>query len=105
MTLVNIVHKQISNYMIKLSGEIDDKFDPSVTELVGALISGKESDKIYLDLSEVTFVNSIFINVLISTCKNNDIKYSKLHILNASTNIKDVLYGANLNRVFMIDKY
>ncbi len=61
--------KKTSELHIKLSGELDERFSAYVRISIDSLIDSGQFSKLYIDMSELTFMDSTGIGVLIGRYK------------------------------------
>jgi len=86
--------------IVKISGEISGI--KSIDAIHEKLNSAMDSDRVYLDLSEVDFTGSVFINILINFSKKHKERLGKFYILNPSSVATDILDIMNLDKVLNI---
>jgi anti-sigma B factor antagonist len=88
--------------MVKVSGRIDSSTAPKLAEVLGKITDGGRF-KIVMDLSEVQFLSSAGLRVLISTQKNCR-RYNRGEVALAAipANIQSVLDLAGFTSIFKI---
>jgi anti-sigma B factor antagonist len=96
------VHKASEgNAVVAVGGEIDVYTSPSLQErLVDVLKDGSSS--IVLDLSDVTFLDSTGLGVLITALKRCRSAGGDLELVTAQPNVLKVLEITGLNEVFQV---
>lgn len=87
--------------IIALEGEIDLHESPNVREALRGLIEQK-LPRVYIDLSEVTYIDSSGIAVLIDAMQRIQAYGGKLALFGIRENVRTVFEIARLDQVFRI---
>lgn len=89
--------------IVGLSGEVDMSTSPAARRVFLDLVE-KKPNKIVVDLSQVTYIDSSGLATLVE-CFQNTRKYGgKLRLFGLNDNIKDVFSLARLDTIFDICK-
>ena len=87
--------------VVALEGEIDLHESPNVREALRGLIEQK-LPRIYIDLSEVSYIDSSGIAVLIDAMQRTQAYGGKLALFGIRDNVRTVFEIARLDQVFRI---
>ena len=87
-------------YLIQVSGEIDNGF--AARTLWSALRNGKKHKIIKIDLSDVSFANSNFIDVLIRFSRRDGYPASQIMLDNPNQLLRDMLSITGACRIFNV---
>ena len=97
-----ISHPLDTNYYIKMTRNIEYRRDVDFEDLEQCLHKASYYEKIYIDLSDINFVNSVLLDSLITFCKRYNIEFRDVHLINVPETVLKILFSVNLNEVFTI---
>ena len=95
--MLDIVRKEDENLII-LSG----RFDASQTEKAQAVFQTLTESSV-IDVSELDYISSAGLGVLLATLKRLDDMGKSLKLLNMNKHVRDVFKYSGLDRVFEIE--
>ena len=84
-----------------LEGEIDLHVSPRVAESLGAMIQ-KKPDRLVVDLSKVSYIDSSGLAVLIEGMQNVQAHGGKFFLAGLQENVRPIFEIARLDQVFII---
>ena len=87
--------------VLPLAGEIDLHVSPRVAESLGALIRRKPK-RLVVDLSQVSYIDSSGLAVLIEGMQNMEAYGAKLVLAGLQENVRPIFEIARLDQVFAI---
>ena len=95
-----VLHQHRPN-VLPLEGEIDLHVSPAVTEALNAMIK-KKPDRIVIDLSRATYIDSAGIAALILAMQDVKAYGGKFFLSGVQETIRAVLETSRLDRIFWI---
>jgi anti-sigma B factor antagonist len=87
--------------VLPLEGEIDLHVSPRISAALGAMIEQKPP-RLVVDLSNVTYIDSSGLAVLIEGMQNTEAYGGKFILAGIQENVKPIFEIARLDQVFMI---
>ena len=90
------------NLIVYLSGELDHHSSQEVREKIDDKIDEKSLQKVILDFSEVTFMDSSGIGVLIGRYKKLSMKDAKLCVINLKESVKRVFELSGMLKIIKV---
>ena len=85
--------------IIELTGEIDMKCSPKVKDKLKEILSQKP-DSVVVDMTEVSFMDSSGLAVLVGALKRSRTNNSKLKLAGATKVVKDIFEICRLDTIF-----
>ncbi len=86
--------------VVAVSGEIDVQTAPRFERLLGETIEDIESHGLVVDLSEVTFLDSTALNVLVRCLERQKLQQENLCLVSSNSRVLSLLEVTRLDRVF-----
>ena len=87
--------------VLAIEGDIDLHISPAITESLNAMIS-KKPDRIVIDLSRATYIDSAGIAALILAMKEVKAYGGKFFLSGVQETIRSILETSRLDRIFWI---
>ncbi len=87
--------------VLSLKGEIDLHVSPSIASSLAAMIEEKPA-RLVVDMSDVTYIDSSGLAVLIEAMQNIEAKGGKFMLAGLQPNVRPIFEIARLDQVFMI---
>lgn len=94
------INKADTNIVAAIEGSIDSKTAPDLQQAILPVIS--DTHKVILDLTEVTFVSSAGLRVLLMVYRQLKAKDGKVVLVGVSEEIKDVMFMTGFIAFFEI---
>jgi anti-sigma B factor antagonist len=88
--------------LVVLSGELDLSSAPQLRELLAGLLSGDLPVRVVLDLSNLVYLDSTGLSVLVTACKRATATGSDLAILNPNSSVRRLFQITALDQFFTI---
>ncbi|MCC5911629.1 MAG: anti-sigma F factor antagonist [Clostridiaceae bacterium] len=101
---MQVLYEVVDNTLVvKLKGELDHHVAEQIRTELDETISNKRSKNLMFDLSEMNFMDSSGIGVIIGRYKNINKLGGKVAVVNVSEKVNKIFSLAGLYRI--IDKY
>jgi len=99
---VNIELIDVTISLIKLSGEMDAHNAPAVKSQIDTAMSNNGTNKIIFNLSQVEYIDSTGISLLVSTYKHTSDIGGMMCLLTPSQRVERLLQISGLNKYFPV---
>lgn len=99
---MEIIKQEDSTFtVLKLQGRVDSFNSPLLSDSFDTIHKEKKY-KILLDLSEVDFINSTALGLLIEVMKRNNENSGTLALINCSEKVNKILQITKLDKIFSV---
>jgi anti-anti-sigma factor len=88
--------------VVRMSGRLDSSAAPSAEEQLAAALTG-EPPRLALDMSELAYISSAGLRVLLVVAKKVQQREGKLALGGLATNVREVFAVSGLDTIFAIE--